>query len=160
MDRGLGSRYRRGAPAGHATDLFSCFTLLLVGMGGITSKKSEFSNASEPQVEENRPDEDSPEDVLDEDPDFEDYTVGTSVFSGGGTDDRVLRIMKLTERERDEELLNAATVGDEYEVSLLLKFGAHAKRLDWDQPVLSTSFQACWRVDQPPSHTLTPESFC
>lgn len=85
-------------------------------------------------------DEDNVESDLEDDDYYNDYTVGGELDdASAGTDVRVLRVINLSQKQKNDELLRAATVGDEYEVGLLLKYGASTKRIDWD--ALSTSFQ-------------------
>jgi ankyrin repeat protein len=80
---------------------------------------------------------DNEEDVLD---DFNDFTVMDDFDdASAGTDQRVIRILNLSQHEKNQELLNACCHGDESEVAILLKYGAEPKRLDWDS--CSTPFQ-------------------
>ena len=66
------------------------------------------------------------------DDEFEDFTFGNDFDdASAGTDVRIIRILNLSQKEKNVELLNAASSGDEFECGLLLKYGASTKRLDW-----------------------------
>jgi len=51
--------------------------------------------------------------------------------ASAGTDARVIRVLALTQKQRNFELLNACAAGETYEVLLLLKYGASTTRSDW-----------------------------
>mmetsp|Transcript_12649 Transcript_12649/g.16324 ORF Transcript_12649/g.16324 Transcript_12649/m.16324 type:complete len:367 (+) Transcript_12649:114-1214(+) len=109
--------------------------------GGISRSKTIIEESIEPEtiVEDMEPATKEPGEESDLE-DFNDFTVTDDYDdASAGTDQRVVRILNLSQKQKNIELLDACCCGDESEVHMLLKYGADTKRIDWDST--STPFQ-------------------